>query len=60
MELTPLLQLLLHRFIGEQLTSIFVDHGFMRKYEAEKVIDIFRNRFGKGFIAVDAKERFLP
>ena len=31
----------------------------MRKYEAEKVIDIFRNRFGKGFIAVDAKERFF-
>lgn len=50
---------LVHRAIGEQLTSIFVDHGFMRKYEAEKVIDIFRNRFGKGFIAVDAKERFF-
>jgi len=50
---------LVHRAVGDQLTSIFVDHGFMRKNEAEQVIDIFQQRFGKGFIAVDAKERFL-
>jgi len=31
----------------------------MRKYEAEQVIDTFQKRFGKSFIAVDAKERFF-
>ncbi len=50
---------LVHRAIGDQLKSIFVDHGFMRKYEAEQVIDTFQKRFGKSFIAVDAKERFF-
>jgi len=50
---------LVHQAVGSQLTCIFVDHGFMRKYEAETVADIFRRRFGKSFIAVDAKERFF-
>jgi GMP synthase (glutamine-hydrolysing) len=50
---------LVHRAIGSQLTTIFVDHGFMRKYEVEEVTSIFRERFGGNFIAVDARERFL-
>jgi GMP synthase (glutamine-hydrolysing) len=50
---------LVYRAIGSQLTSIFVDHGFMRKHEVEEVTGIFRKRFGDNFIAVDAHERFL-
>ena len=49
---------LVHRAVGSQLTSIFVDHGFMRKHEVEEVTGIFRERFGDNFIAVDAHERF--
>lgn len=50
---------LVHQAIGEQLTSVFVDHGFMRKYEVEEVTAIFRERFGDSFIVIDARERFL-
>jgi len=50
---------LVHRAIGDQLTTIFVDHGFLRKGEAEQVARTFRARFGDRFIHVDARERFL-
>lgn len=50
---------LVHRAIGDQLTCIFVDHGFLRKGEARQVIDTFQDRFGSRFIAVDASDRFL-
>ncbi|NMB46185.1 MAG: glutamine-hydrolyzing GMP synthase [Firmicutes bacterium] len=50
---------LVYRAIGNQLTTIFVDHGFMRKHEVEEVTKVFRDRFGDNFIAVDARERFL-
>lgn len=50
---------LVHRAIGNQLHSIFVDHGFMRKHEAEEIIEVFQERFGGNFIAVDARDRFL-
>ena len=29
---------LIHKAIGDQLTCIFVDHGLLRKYEAEGVM----------------------
>ena len=50
---------LVHRAIGEQLTCILVDHGMMRKNEAEQVVDTFRERLGGGLVHVDASERFL-
>lgn len=50
---------LVYRAVGEQLTCIFVDHGFMRKNEAEQVVKIFRERFGGNLIHVDARDRFL-
>ena len=50
---------LVYRAIGDQLTSIFVDHGFLRMGEAEQVVATFRGRFGQGFVYVDARERFL-
>src|SRR5690606_38758562 len=41
---------LVYRAVGDQLTTIFVDHGFLRLGEAEQVIETFRGRFGQGFI----------
>ncbi len=51
--------LLVHRAIGEQLTCVFVDHGFMRKNEGAQVIEAFRDHFHVPLIAVDASDRFL-
>ncbi|MFT8872275.1 MAG: glutamine-hydrolyzing GMP synthase [Sporolactobacillus sp.] len=50
---------LVHRALGDQLTCVFVDHGLLRKGEAEGVIDTFQNRFHMNFIHVNAAERFL-
>jgi GMP synthase (glutamine-hydrolysing) len=50
---------LLHRAIGDQLTCIFVDHGLLRKGEAEQVRDDFAAAFGIKLIYADARERFL-
>ncbi|MCD2257097.1 glutamine-hydrolyzing GMP synthase [Lactobacillus sp. CC-MHH1034] len=50
---------LLHKAIGNQLTSIFVDHGLLRKGEAEQVMASLEGKFGLNIVKVDAKERFL-
>lgn len=50
---------LVHRAIGDSLTCIFVDHGLLRKNEAELVVDTFRKHFHINLIHVDASERFL-
>ncbi|SFA59806.1 GMP synthase (glutamine-hydrolysing) [Anoxybacillus pushchinoensis] len=50
---------LVHRAIGDQLTCIFVDHGLLRKGEAESVMKTFCEGFHMNVIKVDAKERFL-
>jgi GMP synthase (glutamine-hydrolysing) len=51
--------LLVHRAIGDQLTCVFVDHGFMRKNEGEQVIAAFRDQFNVPLVAVDGEHRFL-
>lgn len=50
---------LLHKAIGNQLTSIFVDHGLLRKGEADQVMDSLAGKFGLNIIKVDAQKRFL-
>jgi GMP synthase (glutamine-hydrolysing) len=50
---------LIHKAIGDQLTCIFVDHGLLRKNEAESVMKTFSEGFNMNVIKVDAKERFL-
>ncbi len=50
---------LLHKAIGEQLTCVFVDHGLLRKGEAEQVRDDFAGAFGINLIYANARERFL-
>lgn len=51
--------LLVHKAIGDQLTCVFVNHGLLRKGEAEQVQETFRGRFGLNLIYVDAVKRFL-
>jgi GMP synthase (glutamine-hydrolysing) len=50
---------LLHRAIGEQLTSVFVNTGLLRKHEPEQVVQVFRDERGMTLRAVDATETFL-
>jgi GMP synthase (glutamine-hydrolysing) len=51
--------LLVHRAVGDQLTCVLVDHGLMRKNEAEQVVETFRDRLGVPLVHVDAADRFL-
>ena len=50
---------LVSRAIGERLTCIFVDHGLLRKNEADEVMHFYRENMGLNVIEVDAKEEFL-
>jgi GMP synthase (glutamine-hydrolysing) len=50
---------LLHRAVGNQATSIFVDNGLLRKDEAKKVQELFGKHLGLNLQAVDAGEIFL-
>ncbi len=50
---------LVHRAIGDQLTCMFVDHGLLRKGEADSVVETFGGKFNMNFIKIDAQERFL-
>lgn len=50
---------LMHRAIGDQLTCIFVDHGLLRKGEAEQVRDDFAAALGIRLISAEVQDRFL-
>ena len=50
---------LVSKAVGSSLTCIFVDHGLMRKNEADSVERVFRENFDMNFIRVNAEERFL-
>jgi GMP synthase (glutamine-hydrolysing) len=50
---------LVQRAIGEQLTCVFVDHGLLRKGEAEQVERDFVAATGVDLHVVDAEKRFL-
>ena len=51
--------LLVHRAVGDQLTCVFVDHGLLRKAEAEAVVEAFEQHFHVPLVHVDAADRFL-
>ena len=55
---SSVLAALLSRAVGNRLTAIFVDHGFMRKNEGDEVEAAFKN-WDINFVRVNAKERFL-
>ena len=50
---------IMSKAIGKNLTCIFVDHGLLRKNEAEQVEEVFGNRPDLNFVKVDASNRFL-
>jgi GMP synthase (glutamine-hydrolysing) len=50
---------LVHRAIGERLVCVFVNNGLLRQNEAERVCQLFAERFGRSFRYVDASEEFL-
>ncbi|MFP3322619.1 glutamine-hydrolyzing GMP synthase [Planococcus sp. SIMBA_160] len=50
---------LIHKAIGDQLTCMFVDHGLLRKGEAESVMKTFADGFHMNVIKIDARERFM-
>ncbi|MBW3592554.1 MAG: glutamine-hydrolyzing GMP synthase [Actinobacteria bacterium] len=51
--------LLTYKAVGDQLTCVFVDHGLLRKDEAEQVVDTFGRHFQVPLVHLDARERFL-
>ena len=53
------LAFLLNKAIGKQLSCMFIDQGFMRLNEPEKLLQVFREQFKIPVIYVNAKERFL-
>lgn len=50
---------LVHRAVGDKLTCVFVNHGMLRKGEAEQVLATFREQFNINLVYVDAAQRFL-
>jgi len=51
--------LLVHKAVGDQLTCVFVDHGLLRKNEAEQVVETFSDHFHVPLVHVQAQDRFL-
>ena len=49
---------LMSKAIGKNLTCVFVDHGLLRKNEADEVEAVFKN-YDLNFIRVNAGEQFL-
>ena len=50
---------LLNKAIGRNLYCMFIDHGLLRKGEAESVMDTFSRNMDLNLIKIDASERFL-
>ena len=50
---------LVHKAIGDQLTCVFVDHGFLRLGEAEQVVDTFTNKFNMKLVHIDVSKHFM-
>ncbi len=50
---------LLLKAIGKNLTCVHVNHGLLRKGEAEQVISVFREQMQANLVYVDATDRFL-
>ncbi len=51
---------LLSKAVGDQLTCVFVDHGLLRKNEADEVEEVFGpdGNYELNFIRVNAQQRF--
>jgi GMP synthase (glutamine-hydrolysing) len=50
---------LVHKAVGDQLVSIFVDNGLLRAGEVHQVVQAFQKYLGIELVPVDAKDQFL-
>ncbi len=50
---------LLHRAIGDQLYCMFVDHGLLRKGEADSVMEMLAKNMKINVKKIDAKDRYM-
>ncbi len=50
---------LLQKAVKNQLTCMFIDHGFMRKKESERIKQLFSGTFQINLIYINAQERFF-
>ena len=50
---------LIHKAVGDNLTCVFVDHGLLRKYEADEVMSVFKDGLKMNLIKADAGKVFL-
>ena len=50
---------LVHRAIGDRLTSVFVDNGVLRQGEFGQTLEMLQGQLGLRVIGVDASDRFL-
>jgi GMP synthase (glutamine-hydrolysing) len=50
---------LIYKAIGKNLTCVFVDHGLLRKGEAEQVQEVFSNQMKLNLVTIKAQDRFL-
>jgi GMP synthase (glutamine-hydrolysing) len=53
------LAFLLHKAIGDNLTCMFIDQGFMRKLEPERLVTLFKDQFHIPVEYVNARDRFI-
>ena len=50
---------LVHKAVGDQLTCMFIDQGFMRKNEGIKIVELFNRHFKINILHIDASKRFF-
>lgn len=53
------LAFLINKAIGDKLTCMFIDQGFMRLNEPERLVEVFQNQFKIPVKYVDARKRFV-
>jgi GMP synthase (glutamine-hydrolysing) len=49
---------LLHKAVGKQLICMFIDQGFMRKNESERIVKMIGKYFDINLVHIDASQRF--
>ncbi|MBX3097708.1 MAG: glutamine-hydrolyzing GMP synthase, partial [Fimbriimonadaceae bacterium] len=50
---------LLTKALGDQVTCVFVDHGLLRKGEAEQVVEMFTEVFHPNLVLIRAADQFF-
>jgi GMP synthase (glutamine-hydrolysing) len=50
---------LIHKAVGDRLTCIFVNNGLLRREEAERVLETFRNNLKMKIVYANSTDRFL-